>query len=293
MNAARRCTMEDAWVVDRNLGSSNTTSSPLYLAVYDGHGGREMVDFLEAGGLSYHVAQEWLLDDTSVSKKERLERAFLLADLHARHLGVSTSGATVALCLVERVVFAEGDDDKKKQHYKYHVTTANVGDARIVLGQHSRRSSTPSGGDGTNNATTTTHQAVRLTTDHRVDDPLEVARIVDESGGFFFKNRVCGVLAVTRSLGDQILKPFVIAHPTVRETVVETSAGNGRPSFLIVACDGLWDVLSDEEAVRFVNSYCDDDEACGNRGGVAQALVQEALRRGSSDNVTAVVAWLV
>ena len=139
--------------------------------------------------------------------------------------------------------------------------------------------------------------AVRLTTDHRVDDPLEVARIVDGSGGFFFKNRVCGVLAVTRSLGDQILKPFVIAHPTVRETIVETTAAGTAPSFLIVACDGLWDVLSDEEAVRFVNSYEDDDKAaCGNSNrddGVAQALVQEALRRGSSDNVTAVVAWLV
>ena len=61
-----------------------------------------MVDFLEHG-LSYHVAQE--LNDDSSSDDEigihtRLERAFLMADIHARQLGVMASGATAAVCLV-------------------------------------------------------------------------------------------------------------------------------------------------------------------------------------------------
>jgi serine/threonine protein phosphatase PrpC len=61
------------------------------------------------------------------------------------------------------------------------IYTANAGDARIVLGH---------GGD-----------AYRLTKDHKTDDPDEVRRI-EQSGGFMFKGRVLGILAVTRSLGD-------------------------------------------------------------------------------------------
>lgn len=267
MNPDRRTTMEDCCVVDRRFGDSNDGGGGgcIYIGVYDGHGGREMVDFLRHG-LSHHVAEEWFDGDDAVPRPLRLERAFLMADLHARHLGVSTSGAAVAVCLIEK----ENNNDNNNNNGGggagagcYRITTANAGDARIVLGD-------ARGG-----------RAARLTKDHRLDDPLEVARI-ERAGGFLFKGRVCGVLAVTRSLGDQILKPFVIAHPTVNEA--EATAAEGP--FLIVACDGLWDVMEDREAVRLVNAFAGDREA------VADHLVQEALRRGTADNVTVVVAWL-
>jgi serine/threonine protein phosphatase PrpC len=121
-----------------------------------------------------------------------------------------------------------------------------------------------------------------------MDDPLEVARI-EKAGGFLFKGRVLGVLAVTRSLGDHMLKDYVIAHPTVNERTLElnelTNSSN-TPTFLIIACDGLWDVMRDQEAVNLVQQYP------GEKTRVAQYLVEEALRRGSTDNVTAIVAWL-
>lgn len=180
------------------------------LCICDGHGGREMVEYLE-DGLVYHVAQELRHgeegddddDDEEEEEEEggegrqsddatptdgeattpapasartipmstRLERAFMMADVHSKTLGVDTSGATVALCLVKR----EGET-------RWTVHSANAGDARIVLG-HNRG------------------EAFRLTRDHRTDDPEEVQRI-EGSGGFMFKGRVLGVLAVTRSLGD-------------------------------------------------------------------------------------------
>ena len=58
-----------------------------------------MVEYLEHG-LSYHVAQELRCDDDA-SILERLERAFLMADIHSKQLGVTTSGATVAICLIK------------------------------------------------------------------------------------------------------------------------------------------------------------------------------------------------
>ena len=58
------------------------------------------------------------------------------------------------------------------------------------------------------------------------------------------------------------------------------------PSFIILACDGLWDVMEDQQAVDFVLRYQHE------RNDISQHLVNEALRRGSTDNVTVVVAWL-
>lgn len=57
------------------------------------------MNFLEHG-LSFHVAQELAIDDDS-DIQTRLQRAFLMTDIHARHAGVMTSGATVAACLVK------------------------------------------------------------------------------------------------------------------------------------------------------------------------------------------------
>jgi len=267
MNAARRCTMEDVHVVD-TIGDDGDI---LLVGVYDGHGGREMVDFLEHG-LTYHVEQEVSCCGKNNNRPLGLQRAFLLADLHAQQLGVATSGATVALCLIEPVQTNNDNSNDYKKCGGYHVTTANVGDSRIVLGSINTATSN-------NNTKTTAVTATRLTTDHRLDDPTEVARIERTGDGFLWKGRVCGILAVTRSLGDQILKPYVIAHPSVREELVENC-------FLIVACDGLWDVLTDQEAVALVAAFA------GPREQTADHLVQEALRRGTSDNVTAVIVWL-
>ena len=58
-----------------------------------------MVEYLEHG-LSFHIAQELSYKDDATIL-ERLERAFLMADIHSRQLGVTTSGATVAVCLVQ------------------------------------------------------------------------------------------------------------------------------------------------------------------------------------------------
>ena len=66
--------------------------------------------------------------------------------------------------------------------------------------------------------------------------------------------------------------------------------------FLVVACDGLWDVMSDDDVLGFVrSSYEDQDqvEADDNAAAhLAEQLVEEAIRRGTRDNVTCIVAIL-
>ena len=147
------------------------------------------------------------------------------------------------------------------------IHTANVGDARAVLGYQGN--------------------AVRLSHDHRVDDPNEAERI-ERAGGFLFKNRVLGVLAVTRSLGDHCMKEFVIAKPYYNETIISKDMADNSdlPPVLVMACDGLWDVIQDQEAIDLALAYP------GEKTDVAQFLVEEAIRRGSTDNVSAIVSWL-
>lgn len=60
----------------------------------------------------------------------------------------------------------------------------------------------------------------------------------------------------------------------------------GEDEFLVLASDGLWDVLSNEEAVRLVQDTVKEPGMCARR------LVAAALERGATDNVTALVAFL-
>ncbi|SAM78574.1 related to phosphoprotein phosphatase 2C [Ustilago bromivora] len=138
--------------------------------------------------------------------------------------------------------------------------TANVGDARAVLCR---------GG-----------KAVRLSYDHKGSDAQEAKRITD-AGGFVMNSRVNGVLAVTRSLGDSAMKEFVVGSPYTTETVL-----GSEDSFLIIACDGLWDVIEDQEAVDLIKDLQDPQEA-------SQRLLEHALSEFSTDNTSIMVIRFV
>ncbi|KAI0374192.1 protein serine/threonine phosphatase 2C [Pilatotrama ljubarskyi] len=137
--------------------------------------------------------------------------------------------------------------------------TANVGDARGVLCQ-----------DG---------KAVRLTYDDKASDKKE-ARRIEKAGGLILEGRVDGVLIPTRALGDAPLNQYVTSSPHTVEMELDE-----KDEFLILACDGLWDVVNDQEAVDLIRGVQDAKEA-------AELLVNEALGRHTQDNVTVLVVRL-
>lgn len=126
---------------------------------------------------------------------------------------------------------------------------------------------------------------------HKPTDPQERERI-EKAGGHVIFGRVLGSLAVSRALGDAGYKSqnsnpaedFVSSDPYVRAVAI----GPDVP-FIIVACDGLWDRLTYQDAVDYVrlqfNAHVPPDEA-------AARLADRAIDVGSQDNVSVVVVYL-
>lgn len=96
--------------------------------------------------------------------------------------------------------------------------------------------------------------------------------------------RVNGNLSVSRAIGDAKDKQFVIG-----EADVSTFDLNGSEEYLLVACDGVWDVLSGQEVVDCVNSHVASEK--GSRQTAAQAIVHFAKAEGSGDNMTAILVY--
>jgi len=136
---------------------------------------------------------------------------------------------------------------------------ANVGDSRAVLSV---------GG-----------KALALSCDHKPNRDDEKKRI-EKLGGrivFFGTWRVEGVLAVTRAIGDRRLKAFVSAVPEITEHKLQVN-----DDFLILASDGVWDVLTCQDAVDIVKS-------AGDVRAGAKKLTETSFNRGSMDNITSLV----
>mmetsp|Transcript_19510 Transcript_19510/g.42153 ORF Transcript_19510/g.42153 Transcript_19510/m.42153 type:complete len:187 (-) Transcript_19510:85-645(-) len=133
-------------------------------------------------------------------------------------------------------------------------------------------------------------RAVALTTDHKPNDPDEKNRIV-QAGGFVIVGRVNGELAVSRALGDWAFKrtpgrEHVSAIPDVKvDPITEAD------EFVILACDGLWDVTTNQEAVNIVIEI---RQRGGSANAAAKRLVQGAVKVNplSADNVSVVVVYL-
>lgn len=225
-----------------------------FLAVYDGHGGAAVAQSAASELHSKFASHLSHLRNAAVTPRSCVSRAFVKAyaelDAELRSARMFQTGSTAVTCYVH------SDETGRRKI----LTTANVGDARAVLCR---------GGD-----------AIRLSCDHRACDDDERARI-ERAGGFVCARRVNGILEVSRALGDHAFKSVVVCTPSIRETVLCEA-----DEFLVLACDGLWDWVDDDTAVKIASNAFDD--GC-NPAEVARILVQAALSAGSTDNVTVLV----
>ncbi|KAM7467205.1 hypothetical protein LguiB_014767 [Lonicera macranthoides] len=230
-----------------------------FYAVFDGHGGYEAASYVKnnARKLFFEDSNFPLTSDiddaTLLEKLENSHRkAFLLADqaLANKRTVRDSCGTTALTALV----------------LGSHLLVANAGDCRAVL----CRKGVP----------------VQMSQDHKATY-LPEQRRVEELGGFIKYEYFNGELAVTRALGDWCMKfPFGSASPLTADPDIKQIVPNEDDEFLIIGCDGIWDVMSNEDAVSLVRRELrrhDDPQEC------ARELVNQALRMDTSDNLTAIV----
>lgn len=261
-NLKFRRSMEDVHTYVKNFASRLDWG---YFAVFDGHAGSQASEW--CGSHLHMMVEKEILADEARDVREILNDAFVDVDSQINTKLEGNSGCTAAVCVLrwevpERPVPQNNDDNSSHlslSEHKRKLYTANVGDSRIVLFRNGA--------------------SIRLTYDHKASDPLEMQR-VEAAGGLIMKSRVNGMLAVTRSLGDKFFDTLVVGNPFT--TAVEITA---EDKFLIIACDGLWDVVDDQDACELIAEIEDPDEA-------ASTLVQYALKHGTTDNITVMVVML-
>ena len=234
--------------------------------IFDGHGGTAASEYLrenlfntllEAAGPSSSAAaalgsRGGALRGGGAAGAAEAERCIVAAfrKVDSAYLGATGpmrddgSTATTAIVVDNRILYV-----------------ANTGDSRTVLGKRN-------GG------------VVQMSVDHKPGDPGERRRVEAAGGIVLFAGtwRVGGVLAVSRAFGDRSLKEFIIPDPDVRRHEIDPASDE----CVILATDGLWDVVSNEDAIKIAREIEDAERA-------ATRLCEVAYERGSFDNVSVIV----
>ena len=180
---------------------------------------------------------------------------------------------------------------------------ANCGDTRAVIGR--RAPALPRVGAAAGRSMRERElEALRLSVDHKPDLPEEAERVRASGGSVRSINgcwRVAGppgtstLLAISRAFGDRELKRCTATPLVSNEPFVSSRALCPLDRVLILASDGLWDVIDDSQAVKIAWDAARGRAPNSQAGALAaaNALVRRASEQGSMDNITVIVAWLL
>lgn len=281
---------EDAHSIARNINGKNKDMAPInFYGLYDGHGGKDVSNFLKKSmklvmmrpEINYPLQSE---DKKIVKILYDVAEEILIKNHEddAREVG--------STCLISCHSKKDGND---------YLDVMNTGDSRLVVCEKD-------------------FKARSVTVDHKPDSPLEKKRILEmganperdiwNDGGVY---RI-GELSVSRAFGDSKNK-YVISEPEIYSEKITDKDEDGNITnmikFMIMGCDGLWDVVSDQDAVDFVvnkcydkdmNKMCDKDmmhmyssseDNPNETYVIARELGEYAIEKGSGDNITIIIVF--
>lgn len=141
-----------------------------------------------------------------------------------------------------------------------HIYVANAGDSRAIVSQ--------------------ADEIIPLSRDHKPTDTEEAARVAN-LGGKIIGGRVDAVLAVSRAFGDLDYRKQITCEPDIKlwSIVPDTE-------FVVMGCDGVWDVISNEDVGDFVRTQLFEGT---HPETVAENLVNLCLEKHSLDNVSVII----
>ncbi|XP_038988067.1 probable protein phosphatase 2C 58, partial [Phoenix dactylifera] len=216
-------------------------------AIFDGHSGQDVASYLR-NHLFDNILHE---PDFWTDTMSAIRRTYHRTDrkiLKRKANDVRRRGGSTAVT----VILINGEK----------LVVANIGDSRAVICEEG--------------------VARQLSVDH---EPLKERHVIESKGGFVTNEignvpRVDGQLAMSRSFGDRTLKEHISSDPDVVIEDIDEDA-----EFIILASDGLWKVMSNQEAVDTIKDIKDAQRA-------AMELIEEALPRKSKDDISCIVVRL-
>lgn len=264
---------QDSFIVIPDI--SKDTNGGAMFGVFDGHGsvGHHVSQFV-IGRLPAAIQTAKLLKDPSVKCTQKvLEESFKMVNTQLekqKEIDCALSGTTAVACIVRN----------------NHIACSNLGDSRCVLARAT------SGGN---------FKTIELSIDQkpeRADERKRVQKaggrvepLMDETGEpigpsrVWLKHMMLPGLAMTRSFGDQVAASVgVCAEP---ETILHEI--KPEDSFMILASDGVWEFITNEESVELVKSCATPTEAATKL--VAESSARWREEEEVMDDITAVVVF--
>ncbi|GAB4861223.1 hypothetical protein Ancab_036381 [Ancistrocladus abbreviatus] len=214
-------------------------------AIFDGHLGDGVPAYLQKHLFSNILKEGEFWSDPGRSISKAYEKTDRTILSHSSDLARGGSTAVTAILINGRRLWI-----------------ANLGDSRAVISRGGR--------------------AIQMTVDH---EPNTDRGSIENKGGFVSNMpgdvpRVNGQLAVSRAFGDKSLKSHLRSDPEVKDITIDSNI-----DLLILASDGLWKVMANQEAVDIARKIKDPHKA-------AKRLTAEAVKRDSKDDISCIVVKL-
>ena len=233
----------------------NNKNINLY-SVFDGHGGKFVSKFLLKDIPKYMLNDDINYEsDKSKIINEKIKNYFeyIQCDLENQKFS-KNMGST---CLIAVIYYSNN---------KLKLKAINLGDSRMICCNKY-------------------NIAIPLTLDHKPDHYIEKSRIT-QIGGIvtnFDCPRIQG-LATSRAFGDLDTKPYVSHIPDIFDYELNNI------KYVVLACDGLWDVLSNQDVVNFINEelYLNNDK----KQNISKKLADYAIKKGSTDNISIIIIYI-
>lgn len=251
----KRPTNEDQHVIYLNCDGFNKDCNAVdILGVYDGHGGPLVSKFAKNILPDFFIKKDPKLFFNSKYTAKFINKVFknfnsLLEKTHPR--AANYSGSTCCMATISK-------DNKGTILW-----VINAGDSRAILGNKSGI-------------------AVPLSKDHKPNAPEERKRIEELEGGadkIYYDGSDWRVvdLSLSRALGDLEATPYVTPMPQVYRYRLHP-----EDKHIVLACDGVWDVMDNQEVIDLIKS-------APKKTNLARFIGDTALKKGSTDNITVIV----
>ena len=253
----KRESNEDKHYYIMNINNSDTTLNPINLiGVFDGHGGKLVSTYLKKYLPPLFLRKfktNIYLNPEKASKHFNKVYNLIQTKLIEEHpRAVQYCGSTACIGIEFR--------DTKNTTKLWII---NLGDSRAIKCNKS-------------------NIAEQLSHDHKPDVPSEKKRIEKLGGEITFDGSDWRIkdLSLSRAFGDVDCTPYVTHMPQIYDYKI-----NSHDKFMVFACDGLWDVLSNQDVVNYVLSLIIENY----KGNYAKMLAELAYKKGSLDNITVIV----